>query len=390
MKKYLLLLSFVLCLQIPAAGAEKILLMPFINEGDSDSAWVGAGFYESISAALCADSSVRTVNSSDIRIALGYLGVASEGAITGSRVRTVASLLDAGRVVTARYRVSAGRLKITMEILNSSDWTIIRKIEIQDSMENIFSVRDALVKGIVAEQLTEYVPPKPVYVTVRKKKKKYTVKKINSYLKPYEWYSRSLILKEKNPTEALGYLIRTLKYDPEHTGALCAAAEIAHNEQEIIDGALGYLLRADRICAKRGESTTIRYAALMLRIADIYEHKKDHTRAQTYISRAQEVWKKHKKERPGEYALVLCEIGNLYNENGEKATALDYYSMAKQVMETAQLQKTLRYVWLMKATGDLYSETGALQESEYYYTRLVGVNNRNLHTFEVNLETTLD
>jgi len=358
-----------LCIPSYAAGPETILLIPFTNTGDQDCSWIGTGIRENIQRALRENNAVRIISSADIRIARRYTGLFDDTPLKGNQIQSVSSALKADKAVITRYRSSAGKIHIEMEIIRCSDWTTSKIMTIDDLSENIFSIQEALKNGLLSDAPFEYTPPKPVYVTVKRKKKKYTYKKENPYLLPYEWYARGLSLQEKKPAAALDYLIRTLRYDPEHVGALCAAADIAHNKQDIIDGALGYLLRADRISVRYGESGTLRYADLMIRIADIYEHKKDLTRAQIYISRAHEVWNKHKKTRPGEYAEFLSEIAVLYLHNGYKNTAIDYFSSAQQVMEEYSLQDSFRYGWLMKQTAELYEDCGRPEIVEPYYVQ---------------------
>ena len=334
-------------------AAESLVVVPFCNTGAKDSEWVGTGIYENVIRDL-QRSGVRLISSKDISIACGYLGVFTETAVSDENIRKVAVLLDADRVAFTRYHAAGGRISITVELFRTQGWVSVKKIGIDDLAENIFSIQSAISAGLKTDTAIEYIPPKPAIVTVKKKKKVYTYKKENPYLLPYEWYARGQTLKTKLPSSALNYLIQTLRYDPEHVGALCAAADITHNEQGHIDGALGYLLRADRILAKRGESSTFAYAALMMRIADIYEHKKDSAKSQVFLSRALEIWKKNKKKDPNDYAEFLCDVGAMYEEHGARSAEIDYYSMAQQIFEREGNVSSMRYAWLIKKMGDLY------------------------------------
>ena len=152
---------------------------------------------------------------------------------------------------------------------------------------------------------------------------------------------------------ALDLFVKTLHYDPENAAALVNAAVIAQREQKMTDGALGYLLRADRIYVRHGDSQTPKYAALMLRIADIYKLKNDEAKAQVYLKRAVEIWNKLKKDWPLEYASFLSEIGEGYILCNEFATAEDYFSMAQEVIESSNASSTLRASWLQQRFADL-------------------------------------
>lgn len=351
---------------VTVAMADSLVVVPFCNAGDKDGEWVGTGIYENVIRNL-QRSGIRLVSSKDINIACGYLGVYTETAVSDENIRKVAGLLDADRVAFTRYKAGGGRISITVELFRTRGWVSVKKIVIDDLSENIFSIQDAIAAGLKTDAPVEYVAPKPVFITVKKKKKVYSYKKDNPYLYPYEWYARGQMLKTKLPSSALNYLIQTLRYDPEHVGALCAAADITHNEQGHIDGALGYLLRADRILAKRGESSSLAYASLMMRIADIYEHKKDAVKSQVFLSRALEIWKKNKRKDPNEYAEFLCDVGAMYEEHGAGSAEIDYYSMAQQVFEKEGNSRSMRYAWLTKKMGDRYLKQQSLSAAESCY-----------------------
>ena len=345
--------------------AESFYIAPFVNEGDRDGDWVGAGFHENISAALLS-SGCQVVSAQDVKIACSYLGVYNETAISKENIRKVADILNVDKTLCVRFRVSAGRIFISADLFSRGGQGD-RKISFDDSAENIFQMQDSLAAGIRKDKPFEYVSPKPVYIKVRKKKTSYTYRKVNPYLKPYEWYARGLALKKKNPSQSMDYLIQTLRYDPEHVRALCTAADIAHTEQGLTDGALGFLLRADRILVRRGESTVPSYANLMVKIADIYEDKKDPARAQIYLSRGLEVWKKHRKGRGDDYAAFLYEVASIYSRIGWVNTEVDFLSMAKEAVEKDGNTHSVRYAWLMKYMGDFYAGAGSRAEAEPFY-----------------------
>ena len=347
-----------------ALFAESFLIVPFINTGDRDGDWVGAGIYENISAALLS-SGCQVVSAQDVKIACSYLGVYDETALSKENIRKAADILNVDKTVYVSYRLSAGRIHFSADIQRRGKEG--KKVSFDDAAENIFQMQDFLAGEIRKDQSGEYVPPKPVYITVRKKKTKYTYKQENPYLKPYEWYSRGLALKKKKPSQSMDYLIQTLRYDPEHVRALCAAADIAHNEQGLTDGALGFLLRADKILVRRGESTSPSYSYLMVKIADIYEDKKDPARAQIYLTRGLDVWKKIRKGRGDDYAAFLYEVAGIYSRIGWVNTELDFLSMAKEAVEKDGNIHSVRYAWLVKYMGDFYVRGGSRAAAEPFF-----------------------
>jgi tetratricopeptide (TPR) repeat protein len=368
------LFIFILLFIIGVAGplrAESFFISPFINDGDRDADWVGAGFLENVSNSLQA-AGCPVISPGDVRIACGYLGVYDETAVSRDNLRKVADVLNVDRLVSAHYKMSSGRISITAELFSRGE-AKARIIAFEDSAENIFFMQEFLSSAIRKSQPVGYVPPKPVYVTVWKKKKKYTYKQENPYIRPYEWYSRGLALRKKKPAESMNYLIQTLRYDPEHVRALSVAADIAHNEQGLSDGALGFLLRADKILVRRGESSFPSYAFLMVRIADIYEDKKDKVRAQLYLSRALEVWKKNRKGRADDYAAFLYDVAGIYAGIGAVNTELDYLSMAQEAVEKDGNTHSVRYAWLMKHMGELYVSHQSRAAAEPYFIKAEAV-----------------
>ena len=367
---FVFILLFIICVTGPLR-AESFFISPFINEGDRDADWVGAGFFENVTSSL-QSAGCPVISAGDVKIACGYLGVYDETAVSRDNLRKVADVLNVDRLVSARFRMSAGRISITAELFCRGEKKA-RIISFEDSAENIFFMQEFLSSAIRKSQPVEYAAPKPVYVTVRKKKKKYTYKQENPYPKPYEWYSRGLALRKKKPSSSMEYLVRTLRYDPEHVRALSAAADIANNEQGLNDGALGFLLRADKILVRRGESSLPSYALLMVRIADIYEDKKDQVRAQIYLSRALEVWKKNRKGRADDYAAFLYEVAGIYSGNGAVNTELDYLSMAQEAVEKDGNTHSVRYAWLMKRMGELHVSHQSRAAAEPFFIKAEAV-----------------
>lgn len=347
--------------------AESFFIVPFANEGDKDADWIGAGFHENVSIAL-QSAGCEVVSPQDVKIACLYLGVFNETAISADNIRKVAEILNVDRAVRVRFRSANGRIfiKASVTVRGQKDE---RTIAFDDAAENIFSMQEALAAALRKDGAYDYVPPKPVMVTVWKKKKAYTYRQDNPYLKPYEWYARGLALRKTKPAVSMDYLIQTLRYDPEHVRALRVASDIAHADQGLTDGALGFLLRADKILVRRGESTTAAYADLMVRIADIYEDKKDSAKAQIYLARGLEVWKKIRKGRADEYAAFLYEIAAIYANLGQVNTELDYLSMAREAVEKEGNTRSVRFAWLMKHMGELYVAGGSRAAAESLFLK---------------------
>ena len=350
-----------------SVSAESFFIVPFTNEGDRDSDWIGAGFYENVSIAL-QSAGCEVVSPQDEKIACGYLGVYNETAMSADNIRKVSDVLNVDKAVRVRFKEANGRIFLRATVLMRGQKQD-RTIAFDDAAENIFSMQEALAAALRREGAYEYVAPKPVMVKVWKKKKLYTYKQENPYLKPYEWYARGLSLRKTKPSVSMDYLIQTLRYDPEHVRALRVASDIAHNEQGLTDGALGFLLRADKIMVRRGESTTAAYADLMVRIADIYEDKKDSARAQIYLSRGLEVWKKIRKGRADEYAAFLYSIAGIYANLGQSNTEIDYLSMAREAVEKEGNTRSVRFAWLMKHMGELYVAGGSRAAAENLFLK---------------------
>jgi tetratricopeptide (TPR) repeat protein len=330
-----------------------VIILPFVSDGNSGYSWLAAGIYDYLERAMRGNDRIGVIPLSEVQIITRYLGIRPNTPLPPETISRVVKLSGADEAVSVRYFVAGGYLSISVEIISGTDDTVVRSFSFHEPVERIYQIQDAIFRGIIQDDKPVVAKQKPVKKRV--KRRWVTVTPHQSFA-PYEWYSRALEMTSNDPQEALSLYVKTLKYDPENAPALVAAASIVHHSQGIIDGALGYLLRADKIYVKRGESNTTKYAFLVVKIADIYDHKSDDDRAQMYLARAFDVWKKRKNIFPDEYASFLSEIGSMYAKNGDQSSAVDYYSMARDLYEKRGKTGTLRYAWIMKNLGECYSE----------------------------------
>jgi hypothetical protein len=347
-----------------ADSPKTVIILPFVSDGNSGYSWLAAGIYDYLERSMRGIDSIGVIPLSEVQIITRYLGIRPNTPLPPETISRVVKLSGADEAVSVRYFVAGGYLSISVEIISGSDDTVVRSFSFHEPVERIYQIQDAIFRGIMRNEKPVVAAQKPV----RKKiNKRWVTVSPRQNIAPYEWYSRALEMTASDPQEALSLYVKTLKYDPENAPALVAAASIVHHTQGIIDGALGYLLRADRICVKRGESNTTKYAFLVVKIADIYDHKCDCDKAQMYLARAFDVWKKRKNLFPDEYASFLSEIGSMYAQNGDQSSAVDYYSMARELYEKHEKTGTLRYAWIMKSLGDCYTSLACDAVAEECY-----------------------
>jgi tetratricopeptide (TPR) repeat protein len=340
-----------------SANPKTIILLPFVNEGGSSYTWVAAGIYDYLARSIHNNSSHGVIPPSDVLKISEYLGIKKHTPLTPEKVSEMTALSGADEAVSIRYFVSGDRLYISIEMIPSTGGTVRKSFSINESISRIFEIEDALYRGIVTDESPVIKPLVPIKKKV--KGKWVTVMPVPTGRDSFEWYAKALEASQKDPEFALSLFVKTLRYDPENTAALVSASKIVHDSQGNLDGALGYLLRADRIFLKRGESSTTRYALLMIDIADIYYHKQMNDRSNTYISRAFDAWKKRKNMFSNEYASFLSEIGTMYFENGNYRTAADYFSMVTEVYSKNGSSETLRNSWVLCKLGESLIHTSS-------------------------------
>jgi tetratricopeptide (TPR) repeat protein len=337
---------------IGIAASKTLIILPFINDGSNSHTWLAAGITDYLERAIRTNSAYGVIPLKDVNIISGYLGIVNNRPLPPETIARMTRLSGADEAVSIRYFVAEDRLTISIEMINSTDSEVKKSFSFCESIKRVNEIQELMYRGIVMNEKPVIKPLVPVKVKV--KGKWIWIQPKTPNLEYYECYARGIETSETDPDYALSQFVKTLRYDPENLSALVAAAHIVHERQGNIDGALGYLLRADKISVKRGESSTSRYASLMVMIADIYEHKKDHIRSQTFINRAFDFWKKRKNAFPEEYASFLSDIGSMYVHNGDLITGVDYYSMACEACEKNETSSRLRCAWVLSCMGDTY------------------------------------
>ncbi|HEY1405340.1 MAG TPA: tetratricopeptide repeat protein, partial [Spirochaetota bacterium] len=342
-----------------------IIILPFVSDGNIGYSWIAAGIYNYLERAMRGNSSIGVIPAGDVQTIAQYLSVKPNTPLPPELISQMVRLSGADEAISVRYFVTDGRISISIEIISGNDGIVRKSFSFFEPIDRVYEVEDAIYRGIVTDEKPVLAAPQPVKKWVKKKLVLVYPPKAN--IAPFEWYSRGVECMKSDPKESLSLFVKTLRYDPENASALISAASIVHHDQGIIDGALGYLLRADKIFVRHGESNTTKYASLMVKIADIYDHKHDDTRAQIYLARAFDIWKKRKNGFPDEYASFLTEIGMVYVHNNKHHDAIDYLSMAREVYEKRKQTDTLRYAWIMRLLGDSYAALGSDAVAEECY-----------------------
>lgn len=357
------------------AAGKTIIILPLLPSSNDSTSWICAGTYDSLLRSLRRNNSIGVIPLSEVKRIAQYLGVKPGTPLPPETISRMTSLSGADEAVSLHLFYSNKKVSISVEIISASQGTVTKSFSIIEPIERIAEIHEALYQGIVSPGIPKIPPPKLVWVKTKVNKKTVWVKapRKSKYPAAFEWYSHGIECAERDPVAALTLFVKTLKYDPEHTPALIAASTIARNDQGMIDGSLGYLLRADRILIKRGETRSALYASLMVKIADIYESKHDAIRPQAYLNRAFEVWKKRKDSFPDEYASFLSEIGGMYKINNSLNTSVDYYSMARELYEKNGNTNSLRYAWIMESLGSLYEQTERSSSSLHCYNTAMNV-----------------
>jgi tetratricopeptide (TPR) repeat protein len=355
---FLVLIAFFPSNPVKSANSPKtIILLPFINEGSASNSWIATGIYDYLERAIRSNPNHGIIPNNTVSRIADAIKIKTNIPLPPESIAYLTKLTGADEAVSFRYFFSDSTVHISLEILDTSG-NIQKSFSINAPFSRIYDIEDSLYRGIIYGEKPEINPLPMIKKAVRTKvKKKYvttwvTVQKTAPSTDPFEWYSKALELSVKTPETAISLFVKTLRYDPENSSALIAASNVVQNYQNNIDGALGYLLRADKIFVKRGETATSRYSILMIRIADTYFHKKKIDKPQLFISRAFDSWKNRKKSFPNEYAAFLSDLGKMLAENGDNKKALEYFTMARTQYEKSKSNDTYCYALSLYYIGE--------------------------------------
>jgi tetratricopeptide (TPR) repeat protein len=343
-----------------SSGVTKtIILLPFVNEGNASYSWIATGIYDYLERAIRSNQSCGNIPNKTVAKIADALKIKTNVPLEPEAIARLTKLTGADEAVSFRYFYSDGSVNISFELLDTSG-NIKKSFSVIAPFSRIYDIEESIYRGIVNGEKPEIKPLPMVKQTVVTKVKKRTVRKTVLVQKtapstdPFEWYSKALELSTKNPETAISLFVKTLRYDPENSSALIAASKVVQDYQNNIDGALGFLLRADKIFVKRGETSTSRYSILMIRIADIYFHKKKVDKPQLFIGRAFDSWKSRKKSFPNEYASFLYDLGCMTLENGDSKKALEYFASSRAQYEKSRTTDNYCYALTLSSIGETH------------------------------------
>ncbi|HDP80467.1 MAG TPA: hypothetical protein ENN21_06450, partial [Spirochaetes bacterium] len=277
MKRSLFLAATILVItlmQVSALTAKKmtILVYPFSNTGEKQYSWVSAGMTDTVISDLCRIENVNVVSEEDRKKSLNEIELAQKGLIGEKGTIKVGRMMGADIIFTGTYVVIGNRIRVFAKLIDVESGRVEQSLKIDGTMDRIFEFQDRIVYGLMAEtEKIRIADINPVKITTEDKKR------IDSAFRPdteaFMFYSRGLELKDADPKEALEYFKKALLIQGDYVEALIEAGITAGRELNRFQDAFGFLNRAAKIFARRGDTSSKHYAALMHRTGSVYLSK---------------------------------------------------------------------------------------------------------------------
>ena len=244
-------------MQVSALTAKKmtILVYPFSNTGEKQYSWVSAGMTDTVISDLCRIENVNVVSEEDRKKSLNEIELAQKGLIGEKGTIKVGRMMGADIIFTGTYVVIGNRIRVFAKLIDVESGRVEQSLKIDGTMDRIFEFQDRIVYGLMAEtEKIRIADINPVKITTEDKKR------IDSAFRPdteaFMFYSRGLELKDADPKEALEYFKKALLIQGDYVEALIEAGITAGRELNRFQDAFGFLNRAAKIFARRGDTSS--------------------------------------------------------------------------------------------------------------------------------------
>lgn len=345
-----------------------ILVYPFENTGDQRYSWVSAGMTDTVISDLCKIKHINVVSEEDRKKSLNEIDLARKGLVDVKGTVRVGKMTGADIIFTGTYIVIEKRIRVFAKLIDVESGRIEQSLKIDGSMDRIFEFQDRIVFNLMAEtEKVKIANVNPVQFTEEDKKR------INAAVRPdieaFRLYSKGLELKDSNPREALEYFRKALRVQGDYLEALFEAGVTAGRELSRFQEAFGFLDRAQRIFAQRGDTSSKHYAALMHRTGSVYLSKGDLDRSIEYLRTSQRIRKNLDLVYTNEYSNLLIEIGWYYFSRFKYDQALDSYFESQKIKDRMKLQNSPDYSILLNVIGSVYYSRGRKDTALEYYLK---------------------
>lgn len=327
------------------------------NTGDSKYSWLNAGMTATVVSDLSKVKDISVVAEAERKKVLKEVEFAMSGLVDDEKVVKVGRLLGANLIFSGSYLVVGNQIRVNAHLISVEKGNVEKSVKIDGTLEKLFDLQDRIVLSLLAEtekiQLADFAQ-----VKFSKQDKDNIRKESRPSLSAYELYARGLEAQKTDPRKAMEYLRQSLKLDATHLDALREAANTSAKSLGLLDEALGYMARIEKLIGKRHGKKSAEYASLMNSIAIIYQDKGNYTKAVDYYGKSKSIYDKLNLRETTGYAALLNNLGIVTRNKGDLQRAIGFYTESKKIRDRLGLQKTAGYAELMNNAGVAFLEKG--------------------------------
>jgi len=348
--------------------AEKmtILVYPFKNTGSNQYSWISAGITDTVISDLNKIKDIQVISDRDRVKAIKEIELGQTGLLNTKTIIKAGNLTGANLIFTGSYLVLGKKIRVHARLIRVSTGKLEKSIKLDGILKKIFDLQDKVVISLMSETEKIRIADRDP-IKLRKKEKRLIINKPRPSLDAYKWYSKGLEIRYADPKKGLYYFEKAIKIDPGYIDALIKAGFTTGAILNKYQIAISYLKEAEKIMRGKGETSTSKFAYLMMNIGIIYTAKRELNQANKYYLKSNKLYIKSGLTNTNVYTSLLINIGSYYWKKGKLDQALKYYENSKRIKEKIGLNNTFEYSKLLLNIGGVYTQKGRFEHAEKYF-----------------------
>ena len=349
------ILSFFLSTILLFAEKQNIMVTPFVNRGEVKYNWISHGISDTVMADLNDTRGFTVLSEESRQAAMREMELGQTGILKDAVVVRIGEITGAHVVVSGHYKVSGEGITIYSKLVEVKSGRVKKDCTVEGDIKDIFSLQDRIVNTLLkGSAATQESSSKENY------RPSFTA---------YEWYSRGLEARYRDPGKALSFFQKAVAIDGDYVDALLKAAYVSGRTLDRYREAEMYLQRAEKALKRKGQKKTLIYAYMLMVRGVVSDNSGDWEKAGRYYLAAKNLRDALKFTEDEGYAVLLINTGQNYEYRGDLDQALDHYTQARFILDDLDLAETSIYSTLLNDMGIVFHRKGAYDRALEFFTK---------------------
>jgi TolB-like protein len=333
-----------------------LLVHPFTNLSQKEYSWLAHGLTDTITNDLIMIKGILVITKKDRLAVMREIELSQTGIFGDKELQAVGALLGADLILTGSYQVNDRRVRIIAKLLNVADARIEKKIKLDGTMEDLFTLQNKIVLQLFDSKLTGKIED-----LIAKKPAKDT--------ETYKWYSMGIAEMHRNPRLAYAYFIKAISRDAHYIDALIAAGHTAAISLNKFSDSRDYTDRAFILTQKVYGKESVPHVKALLAVANVQYATRNFQTSLKKNMEAIEILESIDREDSYLYASALQNSALSYSNLRRYRDSIKYYEKAQDCHLKYNGRVTYNYLNMMRNIGVLHDRMRSYKKALEIYAR---------------------